>query len=1034
MKSKWMIAFLSLPFLLHGCGDAGSGFTGPSISNDFDPIAEDVPIAYVKRPLPRNDVDDDPEMGVAEFDVLDPAAFNPGAQLIFKVRAAANAPETIITDGIFPNPDPENPDANDLYDVKDLSVNAEGDKIVFSMRAPADPSVGEDQQPTWNIWEYDISEEMLRRVILSDLLAESGDDISPAYLPDGTIIFSSNRQVRSRAVLLDESKPAFSALTEDGEMEAFLLHTIDEDGIIEQVSYNQSHDLYPSVMDSGEVVFLRWDNRSNANSDRLSLYKVNPDGSNLTLLYGFNSQNTGTNNTEATFYRPVELPDGRILVSLRPRATDRLGGDMVAIDTENFVDNLQPTFISSGAATAQESLSTGDVIIDGSAPSPHGIFSSAYPLYDNTGRLLVSWNLCTVQGVSLGVFVNENNELVNDLGNLIDTSQNPVQSPILADPENIIALPCTANTINTPTIPESEPRFGLWVYDPISETQGVVLFAEQDTMFTDAVVIIQRQFPTQIIPPNRTDPDIAAAVDGNVGILHIRSVYDFDGTDSTVGGIATIADPALTSPLARPAHFIRVTKAVSVPDDDLFDLDFGLANGQPGRDLKDIIGYAPIHPDGSVKVRVPADIAFTLSILDSEGKRLTNDLGAVRRHWLSVRPGEVKECNGCHTDGSQAPHGRIDAEQPSINAGAPGGAHFSNSVLRDDFGTAFDPPLAGQTMAEYFYMQRAIADPNSPDLSLSVDIVFEDVWTDEQAGLMKAPAFAFRYGVPDQNGFTLPGELTTLAPVLFQSCLSEWAARCRTTISYPDHIQPLWETPRTAMVNGVEEDVTCVNCHAEVDVNGAAQVPAPENGRQIDLTAQLIDGDDFILSYEELFTNDQLILELNDQGILIPEQIQLVVDGVPQFVQEQLVVDGVPQFEQEQLLINGVPQFEADDGMGNIIAAPIDTPLTLILDAGGSPIPFMIQTLDVDGNPIPILVFALDDNGEMIPVLVNSNRTANSLLNGNSARANQEFFNLFGQGAAHEGYLSPVELKLLSEWLDIGGQYYNNPFDTLDDD
>ncbi|HWN47330.1 MAG TPA: hypothetical protein VNM71_08225, partial [Steroidobacteraceae bacterium] len=28
----------------------------------------------------------------------------------------------------------------------------------------------------------------------------------------------------------------------------------------------------------------------------------------------------------------------------------------------------------------------------------------------------------------------------------------------------------------------------------------------------------------------------------------------------------------------------------------------------------------------------------------------------------------------------------------------------------------------------------------------------------------------------------------------------------------------------------------------------------------------------------------------------------------------------------------------------------------------------------------------------------------------------------------HAGMLSPAELRLLSEWLDIGAQYYNDPF------
>jgi hypothetical protein len=43
------------------------------------------------------------------------------------------------------------------------------------------------------------------------------------------------------------------------------------------------------------------------------------------------------------------------------------------------------------------------------------------------------------------------------------------------------------------------------------------------------------------------------------------------------------------------------------------------------------------------------------------------------------------------------------------------------------------------------------------------------------------------------------------------------------------------------------------------------------------------------------------------------------------------------------------------------------------------------------------------------------------------------FFDRFdpASGNAHATYLmTPAELKLLSEWLDIGAQYYNNPFDA----
>jgi hypothetical protein len=46
------------------------------------------------------------------------------------------------------------------------------------------------------------------------------------------------------------------------------------------------------------------------------------------------------------------------------------------------------------------------------------------------------------------------------------------------------------------------------------------------------------------------------------------------------------------------------------------------------------------------------------------------------------------------------------------------------------------------------------------------------------------------------------------------------------------------------------------------------------------------------------------------------------------------------------------------------------------------------------------------------------------------ANASSDFFSVFDAGGTHAGYLSPDELRLLAEWLDVGAQYYNNPFEV----
>ena len=44
------------------------------------------------------------------------------------------------------------------------------------------------------------------------------------------------------------------------------------------------------------------------------------------------------------------------------------------------------------------------------------------------------------------------------------------------------------------------------------------------------------------------------------------------------------------------------------------------------------------------------------------------------------------------------------------------------------------------------------------------------------------------------------------------------------------------------------------------------------------------------------------------------------------------------------------------------------------------------------------------------------------------ARASTAFVSRFDPTGSHAGRLQDYELRLVYEWLDIGGQYYNDPF------
>ena len=250
-----MIALALASFILVACSEGVQLGTG----QNADPVVVDFPIAYVKAPLPLDD------NGVFEQqDVREQITFEYGADLYYRARAAVGADAINITGEI----------TQGRGAIRDVEIDYDGSRLLFSMRTPFIEGVDEEDQPaTWNIWQYTFATGELVRVIADDLTAEIGHDIMPKYLPDGRIIFSSTRQTQSQALLLDENKGAFPAMDEDQNEFAFNLHVMEDDGSgLRQVTFNQSHDLDPSVMTDGKIVFSRWEH--NLANNEFNLYRI----------------------------------------------------------------------------------------------------------------------------------------------------------------------------------------------------------------------------------------------------------------------------------------------------------------------------------------------------------------------------------------------------------------------------------------------------------------------------------------------------------------------------------------------------------------------------------------------------------------------------------------------------------------------------------------------------------------------------------------------------------------------------------------
>jgi len=870
--------------ILSACG-GGDGIGGDSQSPDA--VVQDFPIVYVRRILP---VDDNGVLIPDNF--AEPSTFLAGAELIIRDRASPTANEQSLTFGIFPD--------GELYDVKDLDVSPDGRRLIFAMRAPEDENLDEDEQATWNIWEYDLDTVVLRRIITSDITAEAGQDTGPQYLPGGEIVFSSTRQRTNKAILLDEGKPQYSGLEEGRDVEASVLHIMGTDGTnLRQITFNQSHDLDPTVLTNGKIVFSRWDHMGSEKG--IHLYQVNPDGSGMEYLYGANSHFTGTAGSLIEFFKPQELPDGALMVLSRLRFTLNMGAELTRINIEQFSDINQPTSANAGMAGPAQTSLTGETVYTDGRISPGGYYTAAAPLWDGTNRTLVSWAQCRLEETVPAVDPN--------------------------DPDVTSFVPCTTAKLADPAAIEAPPLYSIWMLNTDANTILPIVTGEEGIIYSDVVAMQPKPAPSfgnQILPDNNL-------VTEGVGILHIRSVYDYDGVDLSPFGIAATADPLQTPADNRPARFLRVVKSVSIPDEDLVDLDntaFGRSQNQL---MREVVGYVPIEPDGSVKFKVAANIPFAVSIVDRFGRRIT------QRHenWIQLIPGEEKECAGCHDNSLTTPHGRPGAEPASSNLGAlADGVAFPNS----------EPALfanQGETMAETW------ARINGPR-ELSVNINYTDDWTDP-AIAPKSADILFSFNDLDTDVPTAPG------------CVNNWISTCRIQINFEDIIQPIFELPRVTLdVDGITvlQDDTCTSCHGIEDAAMQPQVPMA----QLDLrSVPSTDEPDHITSYRELFFGDNAQELVN--GVLVDISLQ------------------------------------ATDGNGNLLFE-----------------------LDVDGNLI------LDANGNPIPMLINIGIAPSMSVNG--AASSPRMFDRFLPGGTHAGRMTDVELKLIAEWLDIGAQYYNNPFDV----
>lgn len=186
-----------------------------------------------------------------------------------------------------------------------------------------------------------------------------------------------------------------------------------------------------------------------------------------------------------------------------------------------------------------------------------------------------------------------------------------------------------------PAATEGDVDYGLYTFSLTQTGTGTTgdpagfTLADMTFLYNDPAM---NEYDAQLLAPRSRPPIIPTVVDRMVdyGVFMAQDVFNrgtSDGQERPRRGIDAIDSIAVIA--ARPT--------LAGEPNNFSANDF---------EKRALIGMAPVQPDGSFRIRVPADTPISFATLDQDGRGFV-----VKRTHLYVRPGEeFNKCVGCHED------------------------------------------------------------------------------------------------------------------------------------------------------------------------------------------------------------------------------------------------------------------------------------------------------------------------------------------------------------------------------------------------
>jgi hypothetical protein len=210
---------------------------------------------------------------------------------------------------------------------RDPEISYDGKKVLFSFKG--------EQHGGTSIFEIDINGNNLKQLTnpVKDMIGyidaqgtkgKGHHDITPCYMPNGQIAFTSTRQ-RGHVLCVGSHVD--------------ILHTMNSDGSdIKRISVSPLNEFDPVIMHDGRIMYGRWEYVDKSALYIQSLWTVNPDGTNETAFYGNNMGKP----TSILDPRPVPGTD-LVACSLTPHNGAAVGA-IAMIDSRLGKNNMAAIF------------------------------------------------------------------------------------------------------------------------------------------------------------------------------------------------------------------------------------------------------------------------------------------------------------------------------------------------------------------------------------------------------------------------------------------------------------------------------------------------------------------------------------------------------------------------------------------------------------------------------------------------------------------------------------------------------------------